>query len=173
MPGARRRDDAPAAEGAPEEKPPVRCPTEGCPNATVDVPFASDQASAIDLFGKCIGCLQTAGDLNEGKVNEIVAESDRRGVVREVDPIHQLTAMVNQLLAEVAGLRRQVGAACLGIGAGLNMQIGSTANLPEPVLRVLGMSATDVEKTEAAKRGDGIQVVSPSVDLRKIRGRLN
>lgn len=166
-------ETTPAAEAAPEEKPPVRCPTEGCPNASVKVPFASDQALAIDLFGECIGCLQTAGELNEGKVNEIVAESDRRGVVRDIDPVQQLTAMVNQLLAEVAGLRRQVGAACLGIGAGLQMQIGGTANLPEPVLRALGMTAQDVEKTEASKRGEGIQVVSPSVDLRKIRGRLN
>lgn len=165
-------DESPAA-AVEVEQPPVRCPTEGCPNSTVDVPYKSDQASAIDLFGKCIGCLQSANELNEGKIDEIVAESDRRGVVREVDPIQQLTAMVNQLLAEVAALRREVGAVRLGVGAGLQMQIGQTANLPQPVVVALGMQPAEIEKTEAAKRGEGIQVVSPGVDLRKIRGRLN
>jgi hypothetical protein len=159
--------------GAAADQPPVRCPTEGCPNSAVDVPFVSDQGSAIDLFGKCIGCLQAAGELNEGKVDEIVAEAERRGVVREVGPIQQLTAMVNQLLGEVAGLRREVGCARVGIGALLNLQIGGEANLHPEVLRALGMTVDAVQKAEAAKRGLGIEIATPGVDLRKIRGRLN
>ena len=174
MPEDETTEAAAQPEGvAAAEHPPSSCPTEGCPNAAVAVPYVSDQGSALDLFGKCIGCLQTAGELNEGKIAEIVAESDRRGVVRDVDPVQQLTAMVNQLLAEVAGLRREVGAVRLGVGACLQMQIGQTANLPQPVVVALGMQPEAIEKTESSKRGEGIQVVSGGFDVRKLRGRLN
>lgn len=164
------------AGAAPAAHEPVSCPEEKCgAPAGTSWPWASDQGAAIELYGKCLGCLVVGGELDpQNETDEkrlaILKLANERGVSpeqamepSEIDIGTAILMKLDELQQEVRMLRRENGATRLGVGALIRMQTGGSAELPEQIVKALGIDPAQAE-SEAVRSNlsAGVAGVDPS-----------